>query len=222
VQSLSEYLAIGRTQTRRLISAGIFGHPAPVPRQAADALLETLSKGAPAKFAAAGTAPLPEACRTARCAIDVAVGGIVSGKLAVSGFKKGRGFVGIFVCVSDLRQLGKNSRGAMTIEDAARLLDVKWEALRGLVRLRLIRTGRKGITPAAVDAFRRDFVAGARLAQAAGVRPRTLMKALSEAGTIPVAAPPRCRQVFYRRTDVVRARGLGSRYQALCAAAGRH
>jgi hypothetical protein len=222
VQSLSGLLAIGRTQTRRLIAAGIFGPPEQVPRHAADAFLEKLSKGASPNFAATGTAPLPEACRTARCAIEVAVSGIVSGKLAVSGFRKGRGLAGVFVRVADLRPLGKNSRDAMTIEDAARLLDVKWETMRGLVRLRLIRSGRGGVTAAAVDAFRTHFVAGATLAQRIGVRPRTLMKALSDAGTIPAAAPPRCRQVFYRRTDVVRARGLGSRYQALRAAAGRH
>lgn len=38
---------------------------------------------------------------------------------------------------------------------------------------------------------------------AAGLCPRTLIKVISEPGISPAAAPPRCRQVFYRRSDIV-------------------
>ncbi|WP_179732668.1 TniQ family protein [Bradyrhizobium sp. IAR9] len=214
VGSLSEFLGIGRTQTRKLVAAGVFGREAPVRRDEVQTLLDRLSKDAPTKFVAAGAAPLPAACRIARCTIDVAVVAMVGGDLTACGVGAGHGLQRLFVCVSDLRLQGKRSRDAMTVEDAARSLDVKWETMRGLVRLGLVRARRRRISAAAMDAFRRDYVSGARLARALGVRPRTLMKTLSDAGTTPAAAPPRCRQVFYRRADVVRTRGLDRRLRA--------
>lgn len=219
VSSLSEYLAIGRTQTRRLIAAGFFGPESALRPDTVQAFLDRLSKKAPTKFVAIGAAPLPSACRIARCAIDVAVGAIAAGDLTVCGIAAGQGLQRLFVRLSDLRLLGKGSRDAMTIEDVARSLGVKWETVRGLMRLGLVRARRRGIPTANVNAFRRDYVSGALLARAVGVRPRVLMKTLSDAGTTPAAAPPRCRQVFYRRADVVRTRGLDRRLRA--AAEGR-
>jgi hypothetical protein len=114
-----------------------------------------------------------------------------------------------------LRKIGKAARGTLTIDDAAKKLHVKWQALRDLIRVGLIRADERGPTPAALERFSRDFVAGAHLAQSVGLRPRSLFKILDEAGLAPAAAPPNCRQVFYRRSDIMHARSLRSRFSSL-------
>lgn len=222
-RALSVRLSIGRTQARRLVTAGFFGKPRRSVRVAdVDAFLERLSRNVPRSFGRAGIAPLPHACRTARCALGPAVDAILDGRLRPAGFRASRGLSGVYVRYSDLRAIGKASRDAVTIEDAAKELHVKWQALRDLIRVGLLRTDGRRVTPGAIKRFKREFVAGARLAQSAGMRPRTLMNILDEAGLAPVAAPPRCRQVFYRRSDIIHARGLKSGFPSLhsTAAAG--
>jgi hypothetical protein len=214
-------LHIGRTQARRLVSAGIFGATGAVRRHDIDQLLEKMSSGVLACFPREGAAPLPNACRIARCRIELAIDAILKRRLHVAGFRAGQGFEGIFVRISDLRDLGKAYRDAMTIDDAASVLQLKWEAVRDLIRLQLLRTGKAGISRAAIEAFQMDFIAGAHLAQAAGLCPRTLMNVMSEAGIVPVAAPPLCRQIFYRRSEVIGSRNIVSRYPALLLAASR-
>ena len=220
VQALSAHLQIGRTQARQLINAGLFGKfREPVRVTDVDAFLNRLSQGAHHYFGRDGVAPLPDACRTARCAVRLAVAAIFDGRIRVAGVRKGLGLAGIYVRYSDLRRIGKATRGALTIDDAAKELHVKWQALRDLIWVGLIHADGRGVTPAAIEKFSHDFVAGADLAQSVGLRPRTLMKILEGAGLAPVAAPPRCRQVFYRRSDVIRARGLKSGFPSLGAAA---
>jgi hypothetical protein len=186
-----------------------------------DAFLVHLSQTAASKFESSAIS-LPKGCRKASCAMDVAVSAVLDGRLRLASFRDGRGLAGAFVPLAELRALGKQSRDAMTMDDAARSLGIKWEALRGLVRLRLIPRSRRGIRRPDLEAFRRDFIACARLAQAAGLRPRTVINILAEAGLAPVAAPPRCRQVFYRRKEVLGARGLSTTYPAIRIAAQIH
>jgi hypothetical protein len=223
VRALSMRLNIGRTQARQLVTAGFVGKSRQSVRTAdVDAFLDRLSRNVPRSFRRAGIAPLPHACRTARCALGLAVEAILDGRLRPVGFRKGRGLTGVYIAYSEVRAIGKASRDAVTIKDAAKELHVKWHALRDLVRVGLLGTNKQRVTPGAIRRFKRDFVAGARLAQSAGMRPRTLMKILDEAGLTPVAAPPRCRQVFYRRSDIIHARELRSSFPSLhsTAAAG--
>jgi hypothetical protein len=213
VLKLAEHLAIGRSQTRRLVASGMLGEDPSVFRVTdIQKFLQKLSRGAPTKFDRTGVASLPDSCRTARCAIETAIVAILDGRLPVVGIEPDQGLSGIFVRVATLRSIGKASRNVMTYDDAAKALSIKWESLRDLTKVRFIRTCPGGIPIAALEAFRKDFVAGARLAHAAGVRPRVMMKSLTEMGLAPVIAPPRCRQVFYRRSDIVRSRGLRSKF----------
>ncbi|WGD52444.1 TniQ family protein [Bradyrhizobium sp. CB1650] len=218
LRMVAKELRIGRMQARRLASAGVFGAAGTILRGNLDQFIEKLSAIAPLVPQKDGT-PLPKGCRTARCGIDLAVDAILKGRIHVAGFCPGRGLDGVLVRITDLRQLGKDERDRMTIDDAADLLELKWETVRGLIRLRLLRSGKDGIARAAIEAFRRDFVLGVRLAQAASLCSRTLMKVMFEAGISPAAAPPRCRQVFYRRLDIVSSRRIASTYPALRAVA---
>jgi hypothetical protein len=214
-------LHIGRAQTRRLVSAGVFGTGGAIRRREIEELLQKLSSLAPPRLPRHGAAPLPNACRTARCRIEAALGAILENRIPIIGFRSGQGFGGVFVRISDLRDLGKACRDAMTVDDAAEALQLKWETVRGLTRLGLLRAGKAGIGRAGIEAFQEDYVAGAHLAQAAGLCPRTLVKVMAEAGIAPVAAPPRCRQVFYRRSDIVGSRNIGLSCPTLRAAGSR-
>jgi hypothetical protein len=207
VTGAAERLGIGRTQARRLAARGMFGtDPARFLDSDVGVFLERVSRNADDKFDRSTAVSIPDGCRTARCPMDVAVAAVLNGRLRLSGFQQGRGLAGAFVAHSELRELGKQARGTMPLNDAAAALGVKWEALRGLVRLQLLKCGPSGVSRSDLDAFRRDFVACARLAQSAGVAPRCLIKLLAEAGVAPVAAPPRCRQVFYRRSEVLKSK----------------
>lgn len=220
VQTLSAYLKIGRTQTRELFAAGFFGKPREsVQISDVDAFLNRLSQNAPHSFSGDGGAPLPDACRTARCSVGLAVAALLDGRIRAVRVRKQRGLAGIYVRYSDLRSIGKAMRGTVTIDDAARKLHIKWQALRDLIKVGVIHADEEGLTPDAIKQFGRDFVAGAHLAQSVGLRPRSLMKILEGAGLVPVAAPPRCRQIFYRRSDIIKARGLRSRFPSLHSAA---
>jgi hypothetical protein len=81
-----------------------------------------------------------------------------------------------------------------------------------------LKCGPSGIARSDLDVFRRDFVACARLAKSVGLPPRAIIKLLAGAGVAPAAAPPRCRQVFYRRGDVLKS-NCGAKYRALRTAA---
>lgn len=169
-----------------------------------DAFVMRLSQAVKRNFNRSIAISLPEGCRTARCPMDVAVAAILDGRLRLSSFQEGRGLAGAFVPLRALRELGKQTRGAMPLNDAATMLGIKWEALRGLVRLGLVKCGPSGIARSDLEIFRRDYIACTRMAQSVGLAPRAVIKLLAAAGVAPAAAPPRCRQVFYRRRDVLK------------------
>ena len=54
-----------------------------------------------------------------------------------------------------------------------------------------------------------DFVAASELAAAAGMRSQSLILKLVALEVLPAAGPPACRQVFYRRSELTKARSLG-------------
>lgn len=199
-------LGIGRTQARRLAVLGMFGADrALLLDKDVDAFVMRLSQSVEKKFDLKAIS-LPEGCRTARCPMEVAVAAVLDGRLRLSSFQEGRGLAGAFVPLGALRELGKQARGAMPLNDAATVLGIKWEALRGLVRLGLVKCGPSGIARSDLENFRRDYIACTRMAQSVGLAPRALIKLLTAAGVAPAAAPPRCRQVFYRRRDVLKSK----------------
>lgn len=207
VAGAAKRLGIGRTQTRRLVALGMFGYDrASFLDKDVDAFIMRLSQGVERNFDRSTAISLPEGCRTARCPMDVAVAAVLDGRLRLSSFLEGRGLAGAFVPLAALRELGKQARGAMPLNDAATVLGIKWEALRGLVRLGLVKCDPSGIARSDLENFRRDYVACTRMAQSVGLAPRALIKLLAAAGVAPAAAPPRCRQVFYGRRDVLKSR----------------
>ncbi|WP_157284892.1 TniQ family protein [Bradyrhizobium yuanmingense] len=222
VGQIAQELRIGRTQARRLIATGVFTHGGPFRKADIDDLLQRLSRHSPV-CGARGGMPLPSACRIARLPIEAAVLAVLEGRASLTELRFDHGLEGLFVRISQLRAIGKHHRDAVTIEDAAQALNLKWETVRALIQLRLLPFGGTGtgIAPAAIEAFQGDFVAGAHLAKLAGMHPRTLLKIMSEAGITPVAAPPKCRQIVYRREAIRRARPLRSNYPAVHAAAIR-
>lgn len=203
VVQLSRRLSIGRTQTRSLAKAGLLdGAHGSFPEEAAEILIGKMVRNASAKFDRTGATALPKGCRSAGCKIEAAVSAILNGTLQVVGYKPGLGLSGVFVQTSALRSIGKTERGVITIDDAAKELNVKWEVLRDLIGLKALDGDTTGVAPAALAKFRRDFIACARLAEASGLRSRTLIKFLTAMGLTPAVAPPQCRQVFYRRSDL--------------------
>lgn len=216
----ADMLGIGRPQFRCLVAAGLLARGADgFVLSDLEAFVAGLATGAPASFDRSTALPLPAACKSARCRMESGLEAIRTGRLRVAGFVSGKGLRGVFVDVSALRAVGKASRDALTIEDAAAALGIKWQTMRTLIDLRLVRAGEHGVGASAIAAFRRDFVPGVRMARAAGVAPRSLMTMLKDRGIRPAAAPPGCRQVFYRRADIGRLRGKASLPPVLAAAA---
>jgi hypothetical protein len=206
VSDTAKLLHIGKTQARRLATLGMFGtNRAAFSKRNVNAFVKRLSQHAK-QTSDRSAISLSDGCRTARCAIDIAIVAILDGRLRLSHFEQGCGLAGAFVQLAPLREIGKRARGTMTINDAAKELGIKWEALRGLVRLGLLPCTISEITRADLDNFRRDFIACTRMARSVDLTPRALIKLLQDAGVSPAAAPPRCRQVFYLRRDVLRSR----------------
>jgi hypothetical protein len=109
----------------------------------------------------------------------------------------------------------------MTINDVAQQLNMKWQTVSELVRLGFLSKRDGGVVREAVISFRTNFISGADLARAEGIRPRSLMKIMSEARIRPATAPPLCRQTFYPRVAVSNSSQLRSRHPSICAAACR-
>jgi hypothetical protein len=205
VPGLAERLGIGRMQAR-LVAPIAFGADREwFTAGDVDGLLHKLLRDLSDRFESTGTAPLPKACRLARCALPSAVKAILAGELQPVGVRKATGLARIAVGISDLRLLGKATRGVMTFDDVAAQLGIKWETVRDLVRLRLISQSGPGIAPSEIDAFRRSYVSGAELARERHTNSRALIGRLAAAGITPAAAPPQCRQVFYSRSELAAA-----------------
>jgi len=132
------------------------------------------------------------------------------------------GLVGIASLVVKRQEVeggnGQPGHELMTVSAAAESLGVKQEVAYALVRLgllesELVQAGRRqaqGISTSAVLAFRSSYVLAAELARGCGRSSRALIEALASDGVEPVAGPAQgtCRQVVYRRADLVRANWL--------------
>lgn len=200
-REIAQRLTIGRAQASVLISAGFLGDRSSVGQTDIQKFMDGLRIKATSRRRKDAT-PLPDACRTGRCSIDVATRAILAGDLEIVGVSSESGLRGMMVGIADVRAVGKLSRGTMTVNDAAAALGAKWSTVRDLTRLKLIDADDRGVHRTSVEAFGRRFVAGARLAEMSGVRPRALVNLLSDAGVHPTASPPECRQVFYRRAEL--------------------
>ena len=89
----------------------------------------------------------------------------------------------------------------LTVQEAARLLGLKWQVVDHLVRRGILTRTPEGIPVTAVEGFSADFVTGAELARVRKTSPRALAASLAAAGIVPVSGPSvdGGRQNFYAR-----------------------
>lgn len=93
---------------------------------------------------------------------------------------------------------------ALTLQAAAELLGLKWEQVRHLVRVGLLRAKDGGVPVMEVHAFAREFVAASELARERRTSPRAVMGWLRAVGIRPVTGPgvDGGRKAFFRRADL--------------------
>lgn len=212
-------LKIGRSQTRRLVAAGLLGDRRPSPSLPdADRLIARLCADAPA-VTHTDLCPLPDACRRARCGIDKAVRAILSGDAKVIARGSENGLRGALVSVCELRAIGKTSRNKMTVADAADKLGTKWETARALNRLGVLGTTSSGIDHIAVQTFRNTFISASAIAKCAGIRPQSVIRLLAGLDLKPAISKPDCRQVFFKRRSIFCNPALRLKFPAIYAAA---
>lgn len=95
---------------------------------------------------------------------------------------------------------------ALTLQAAAELLGLKWEQVRHLARVGLVRAKDDRVPVAEVHAFALEFVAASELARERRTSPRAIMGWLRAAGIQPATGPgvDGGRKAFYRRADLPR------------------
>jgi Mn-dependent DtxR family transcriptional regulator len=203
VSQLAGKLGIGRMQARELAKAWFGANRRSFTDLDVDDILEQLNRSVRPQPSATDAIVLPKACQIGRCPLWLAIDAIRKGRLTPVVFSQEPGLSRIVVRLADIRQLGKISRNSLPIADVASALQVKWEVARQLAQLGLIRYSQKGIQQSELDIFRRTFVAASALAKASGIHPNIVNRRLADARIRPVASPPRCRQVFYLRSDLM-------------------
>ena len=109
--------------------------------------------------------------------------------------------------IADVRAMAAEIAGrnrAMTTQEAAVKLGLKWEVVAHLICVGLITKAEGGILPSALENFRESFVSGSALATTKKTSPRHVAKILARQGISPVVGPhvDGSRQNFYRRDHV--------------------
>lgn len=202
VKQFAANLAIGRMQARELAKV-LYGPDRRLFTVSdVDGILEQMKILAHPQISATDALALPKACQVGRCKLWFAVDAIRKGQLKPIRCDKGMGLSRIVVRLSDIQRLGKSKRSHHSVADVASSLRIKWQVARDLTQLGLIRSSQGGIQKSEIDNFRKTFVSASAVAQASGNHPNFVNKALVDAGVLPAAAPPHCRQVFYRRSDL--------------------
>lgn len=209
IREVSRLLDIGKTQAARVVAAGLLGvpetNPARVRRAACAELVRRLGAGATrAGKATPLDLPLPRACQAAGVPVDEACRRILEGGLAVLCLP-GRvaTLPDLFVNPAALRP--PRSGDTVGVTRAAAALGLHPEAARHLARRGLL--GRRCGVATRVDGpglarFRTAYMTGSEAAALFGTSPRAVVSRLGRLSIAPVAAPPACRQVIYRRDDV--------------------
>jgi hypothetical protein len=210
VREASCILGIGKSQCAGIIASGLLGEPGLGPPL-------RVSRAACAGFAARlatgarrldripqGSTPLPRACQAAGVTLTRACLRIVAGEVGIGGVV-GEG-TSLAHLVVEPGTLGvRRSDGTFSIAQAAAELGLHHEAARFLARRGLLATadGKPGrIASPGLERFRASYMTGGEAAALLSTSPKACLRRLRERSVIPVAAPPECRQVVYRRRDV--------------------
>lgn len=136
---------------------------------------------------------------------------VLGGELPVRGVDHAAvGLRRILVSMPDIFGTKRRLSGrAMTLNDAAKVLGVKWEAIRQLVTSgHLVAEQRSDgwvIEQDQVDAFAARFIKGSEVAARLGTVSKWVPKALAPHGVEPAIGTDVCRSVFYLAEDVERA-----------------
>ncbi|MGY2051821.1 TniQ family protein [Methylobacterium sp. JK268] len=205
----SHLLGIGKVQAGRIVAAGLLGaseaKPTRIRREACEDLVRRLAAGANRlETPPGGILPLPVACQAAGVPLDRACRCILAGDVSPFGVV-GDGKTLAQVLVDPKALKAGRSDGTLSIEQAATELRLHHEAARHLARAGLL--GRRCGAATRVDRaglarFRAAYVTGSEAAAMVGTSPKAVVSRLGRLSIIPVAAPPACRQVIFRRTDV--------------------
>lgn len=212
-KEVGRLLGAGMRTVRRLVQGVLLkpiGPESPKrysPAAVAD-LLATLTKSIPMRRSApASSISLAQAGRYFRVPIDAIVRLILEGSIRSCGRLAGpTSLNSIFVFRNDVQRLVE--RTDLMVEDAASQIGIHHESALGLVRLGLLRSTRRGprgrhhIAKQDVADFQRRYVSGREIANRLGTTSRTARTRLEVYSVHAVAAPPKCRQIFYRRCDV--------------------
>lgn len=148
---------------------------------------------------------LPDGCRAFGIPLVRAVEAALAGRLTLrERFTAAVGLRRFVACENGLRCLRPHPDG-LTFSRASKLIGVHPEALRPLVRLGLLRQGRKsGLDPHSVSAFRNKFVPNTAVAASLGTSPRAAVQRLRFLKVSPAVDRSTCRAIFFDRKAVIR------------------
>ncbi|MEE8627069.1 MULTISPECIES: TniQ family protein [Methylobacterium] len=209
IDEASRLLGIGKSQAGRIAAAGLLGpseaKPTRIRREACEDLVRRLAAGANRlETRPDGILPLPAACQAAGVPLDHACRRILAGDVSPAGVVgDARTLAQVLVDPKALKP-GRPD-GNVSIEQAAAELRLHYQAARHLARVGLL--GRRCGSATRVDRaglarFRDAYVTGSEAAAMFGTSPKAVVSRLGRLSVVPVAAPPACRQVIFRRADV--------------------
>ena len=213
VSTAASLLRIGKKQMYRILAAGLIqccDDNTKRPRAlelstvAIEEFRQLVCAMAPIrKLKPSGSSRLPAACKSAGVPIEHVCLAIMKGEIKTVGLLESRASLrDVLVRTADVRGLRYSQ--IYTLQETARILSIHPEAARWLVRAGVLagcRRGRhQGVTSSAIEAFRHSYISGKELANRHKMSSRSLRKRLDSLGVMPVAEPPECRQLFYRRS----------------------
>lgn len=229
LEEAAEILAIGKTRTRQLVTAGVLKTFGSTPRQGGRWWLDAASfeqlRDAP-RLSTPPDAPVSTVSQIARH-LAMTNTEFTEMTRAIS-----EGTLKVFSAPDDLAPFGTwllnkqevrawradrhaNDQG-MPVTQVAQMLGIKQEVAYALVRLGLLRaeattnSNRRSqvISPASLKSFRRRYVFGPELAMLLNADHRTLSKTLKSQGFKPVAGPTLpaalCRQYVWQRKVITK------------------
>lgn len=197
-------LRVGKKQARRIVSdIDIATALERGSDDRASALMSALA-GKAAVPLSPELVPLPTACRDMSVALERACVSALQGNLRIA--KCGTtddGLYGFAVDPSDLRKL-RPAQSSVGIEEVARRCKFHPETARYLMI-----SGAFGdrdesglVEASAVDDFMSKHILASHVARSRNTSSRALREALAQGGIVPTHAPPLCRQLIYRRSDL--------------------
>jgi len=225
----ADLLAIGKTRTRQLVTAGVLKTFGGKPRQGGRWWLDSLSLEQLRAVPRLSTPPEAPVSPVAQIARHLAMTGsefsemtraISDGSLRV--FSPANALAPFGAWLLEERQIRAwrahrhPTHAGMSVTQAAQALGIKQEVAYSLVRLGLLRAeaashaNRRSqiVSAASLNSFRRSYVFGPELAALLDADPRGLSKKLKSQGLKPVAGPTLpdalCRQYVWQRKVIAK------------------